>query len=149
LRKASVKDLNSINRVIELCLSNRPVSDRIKKITLSSLLFDLTDLNYMAVWVVGEPVTGVLGLQKIDEGMLLHSIYVDPSKSNQGIGSELFRHARQLTATSNQGRLIVKAFSESIGFFKKIGFTPSDILDYPHTFEMAIVNQSVLLHQST
>jgi len=138
LRKASVKDLNSINRVIELCLSNRPVSDRIKKITLSSLLFDLTDLNYMAVWVVGEPVTGVLGLQKIDEGMLLHSIYVDPSKSNQGIGSELFRHARQLTSTNNQDRLIVKAFSESIGFFKKIGFTPSYILDYPHTLEMTV-----------
>ena len=138
LRKASVKDLNSINRVIELCLSNRPVSDRIKKITLSSLLFDLTDLNYMAVWVVGEPVTGVLGLQKIDEGMLLHSIYVDPSKSNQGIGSELFRHAHQLTSTNNQDRLIVKAFSESIGFFKKIGFTPSYILDYPHTLEMAV-----------
>ena len=92
----------------------------------------------MAVWVVGEPVTGVLGLQKIDEGMLLHSIYVDPSKSNQGIGSELFRHAHQLTSTNNQDRLIVKAFSESIGFFKKIGFTPSYILDYPHTLEMAV-----------
>ena len=135
MRKAGVEDLNSINRVIELCLSNRPVSDRIKKITLSSLLFDLTDLNYMAVWVVGEPVTGVLGLQKIDEGMLLHSIYVDPSKSNQGIGSELFRHARKLTAKNNKDRLIVKAFSESIGFFEKIGFTPSDILNYPHTLE--------------
>jgi N-acetylglutamate synthase-like GNAT family acetyltransferase len=138
LRKADVKDLNSINRVIELCLSNRPVSERIKKITLSSLLFNLTDLNYMAIWVEGEPVIGVLGLQKIDEGMLLHSIYVDPSKSNQGIGSKLFRHARQLAATNNQDRLIVKAFSESIGFFKKIGFTPSYILDYPHTLEMTV-----------
>ena len=135
LRKAGVKDLNSINRVIELCLSNRPVSDRIKKITLSSLLFDLNDLNYMAVWVVGEPVTGVLGLQKIDEGMLLHSMYVDPNNFNQGVGSELFRHARKLTAKNNKDRLIVKAFSESIGFFEKIGFTPSDILNYPHTLE--------------
>ncbi len=103
----------------------------------------------MTVWVVGEPVIGVLGLQKIDEGMLLHSIYIDPSRSNQGVGSELFRHAHQWTATGNQDRLIVKAFFESIGFFKKIGFTPSDILDYPHTFEMAVVSQSVLLHQST
>ncbi|MGY9000327.1 MAG: GNAT family N-acetyltransferase [Rhodospirillales bacterium] len=130
--------MNSINRVIELCLNNRPVTERIKKLTLSSLLFESTDLNYMAIWVVGEPATGVLGLQKIDEGMLLHSIYVDPSKSNQGVGTELFRHARQLTANNNQDRLIVKSFSESVGFFKKIGFTPSYILDYPHTLEIVV-----------
>ena len=138
LRKAGVEDLNSINRVIELCLANRPVSGRIKKLTLSSLLFKSTDLNYMAVWVKGMPITGVLGLQKIDEGMLLHSIYVDPSKSNQGVGSELFRHAYQLTAKSNQKKLIVKAFFESIGFFRKLGFSPSDILDYPHTLEIVV-----------
>ena len=138
LRKAGVEDLNSINRVIELCLYNRPVTERIKKLTLSSLLFESTDLNYMAIWVVGEPATGVLGLQKIDEGMLLHSIYVDPSKSNQGVGTELFCHARQLTANNNQDRLIVKSFSESVGFFKKIGFTPSYILDYPHTLEIVV-----------
>jgi N-acetylglutamate synthase-like GNAT family acetyltransferase len=138
LRKAGVEDLNSINRVIELCLNNRPVTERIKKLTLSSLLFESTDLNYMTIWVVGEPTTGVLGLQKIDEGMLLHSLYVDPSKSNQGVGTELFRHARQLTANNNQDRLIVKSFSESVGFFKKIGFTPSYILDYPHTLEIVV-----------
>jgi N-acetylglutamate synthase-like GNAT family acetyltransferase len=138
LRKAGVEDLNSINRVIELCLYNRPVTERIKKLTLSSLLFESTDLNYMTIWVVGEPATGVLGLQKIDEGMLLHSIYVDPSKSNQGVGTKLFRHARQLTANNNQDRLIVKSFSESVGFFKKIGFTPSYILDYPHTLEIVV-----------
>ena len=138
MRKAGVEDLNSINRIIELCLSNRPVSDRIKKLTLPSLLFEPTDLEYMAIWVAGEPVNGVLGLQEIDEGMLLHSIYVDPSKSNQGVGTELFRHARQLTANNNQDRLIVKSFSESVGFFKKIGFTPSYILDYPHTLEIVV-----------
>jgi N-acetylglutamate synthase-like GNAT family acetyltransferase len=135
MRKACVEDLNSINRVIELCLSNRPVSDRIKKLTLPSLLIEPTDLEYMAIWVVGEPVTGVLGLQEIDEGMLLHSMYVNPNKSNQGVGSELFRHAHQLTVQNNKDRLIVKAFSESIGFFEKIGFTSSDILNYPHTLE--------------
>ena len=138
MRKAVVEDLNSINRVIELCLANRPVSDRIKKITLPSLLFEPIDFNYMTVCVMGEPVVGVMGLQKINEGMLIHSIYVDPFKSNQGVGRELFRHARQLTAKDNQDRLIVKAFSESIGFFEKIGFNPSDILDYPHTLEMTI-----------
>ena len=138
MRKAGVEDLNSINCVIELCLSNRPVSDRIKKLTLPSLLLEPTDLDYMAIWVMGEPVTGVLGLQKINEGMLIHSMYVDTSKSNKGVGRELFRHARQLTAKDNQDLLIVKAFSESIGFFEKIGFTPSDILDYPHTLEMTI-----------
>jgi N-acetylglutamate synthase-like GNAT family acetyltransferase len=135
MRKAGVEDLNSINRIIELCLSNRPVSDRIKKLTLPSLLFESTDLEYMAIWVAGEPVNGVLGLQEIDEGMLLHSMYVDPNNFNQGVGSELFRHARKLTAKNNKDRLIVKAFSESIGFFEKIGFTPSDILNYPHTLE--------------
>ena len=138
LRKATCGDLRSINHVIEHCLSNRPVSERIKKLTLTSLLFEPTDLNCMDVWVAGEQVNGVLGLQKIDEGMLLHSIYVDPSKSNQGVGKKLFRHAHQLTVRNNQGLLIVKAFSESIGFFKKIGFTPSRILNYPYTLEMAV-----------
>ena len=138
MRKAGIKDLNSINKIIELCLSNRPVSDRIKKLTLSSLLFKPTDLDFMAIWVIGEPITGVLGLQKINEGMLLHSIYVNPSSSNQGIGSELLDHAYQYTLISNQNKLLVKAFYESIGFFKKTGFTPSNILSYPHTLEMAV-----------
>ena len=138
MRKAGIKDLNSINKVIELCLSNRPVSDRIKKLTLSSLLFKQDDFDYMAIWVAGEPITGVLGLQKINEGMLLHSIYVNPSSSNKGVGSELLHHACLYTVMSNQNRLIVKAFYESIGFFKKIGFTPSNILDYPHTLELTV-----------
>ena len=135
MRKAGVEDLNPINRVIELCLSNRPVSDRIKKLTLPSLLFEPTDLDYMDIWVLGQPATGVLGLQEIDEGMLLHSMYVDPSKCNQGLGRKLFRHARQLSEKKNVDRLIVKAFSESIGFFEMFGFTTSDNLDYPHTLE--------------
>ena len=138
MRKAGNKDIDSINKIIELCLSNRPVSDRIKKLTLSSLLFKPTDLDFMAIWVVGEPITGVLGLQKINEGMLLHSIYVNPSSSNQGIGSKLLGHAYHYTLKSNQNKLLVKAFYESIGFFKKTGFTPSNILDYPHTLELAV-----------
>ena len=138
MRKAGIEDLSSINNVIELCLVNRPVSDRIKKLTLSSLLFEPTDLDYMSIWVVGEPIIGVLGLQKIHEGMLLHSIYVNPSSSNKGIGSELLSHACTFTIKSNQNRLIVKAFYESIGFFKKTGFIPSNILDYPYTLELAV-----------
>ena len=138
MRKASVNDLKSINKIIERCLSNRPVSNRIKKLTLSSLLFEAADLDYMAIWVAGEPIMGVMGLQKISQGMLLHSIYVDPSKSHQGVGSELLHHARHYTALRNQERLIVKAFWESIGFFTKIGFAPSNILDYPHTLELAV-----------
>ena len=138
MKKAGIKDLNSINKVIELCLFNRPVSDRIKKLTLSSLLFKPTDLDYMAIWVVGEPITGVLGLQQINEGMLIHSIYVNPSCFNQGVGSELLHHACQYTVMTNQNRLIVKSFYESVGFFKKIGFIPSNILSYPHTLELAV-----------
>jgi N-acetylglutamate synthase-like GNAT family acetyltransferase len=138
MKKAGIKDLKSINKVIELCLLNRPVSDRIKKLTLSSLLFKPTDLDYMAIWVVGEPITGVLGLQQINEGMLIHSIYVNPSCSNQGVGSELLNYAYQYTVMTNQNKLIVKAFYESIGFFKKTGFTPSNILNYPHTLELAV-----------
>ena len=92
----------------------------------------------MAIWVAGKPIMGVLGLQKIRQGMLLHSIYVDPSKSNQGVGSELLHHACLHTLLSNQDRLIVKAFWESTGFFTKIGFAPSNILDYPYTFELAL-----------
>lgn len=138
MREAGIKDLDSINKVIELCLSNRPVSDRIKKLTLSSLLFEPTDFDFMSIWVVGEPITGVLGLQKIYEGMLIHSIYVNPSSSNQGIGSELLHHAYQYTLLSNQNKLLVKAFYESIGFFKKTGFISSNILDYPHTLELVV-----------
>ena len=138
MRKAEVKDLYAINDIIERCLSNRPVSDRIKKLTLPSLLFEATDLDYMAVWVAREPITGVVGLQKVDQGMLLHSIYVDPTRSNQGVGSELLNHAQNYAFQCNQDRLIVKAFHESIGFFTRLGFTPSKILSYPYTFELYV-----------
>jgi GNAT superfamily N-acetyltransferase len=92
----------------------------------------------MAVSIVGGTDSWSAGTKKIDEGMILHSMYVHPFKSNQDVGSKLFRHAHQLTKTNNQYRLIVKAFSESIEVFKKIGFTSSDILDYPNTLEIAV-----------
>ena len=138
MRKPRIEDIHSINKIIELCLSNRPVSDRVKKLTLSSLLLKPSDLDYMTVWVVGEPIVGVLGLEKIDMGILLHSIYVNPSYSNQGIGSQLLHHACQYTVLSNENKLIVKAFYESVDFFKKTGFISSNILDYPHTLELAV-----------
>jgi len=138
IRKASQNNLNEIKRVIELCISGRPVTDRIKKLTLPSLLLEETDFNFMDIWVAGDPLVGVIALQEIKEGMLLHSLYVDPEAGGQGIGTELVNQAMKLTQEAGQERLLVKAFAESVSFFQKVGFTPSDILDYPHTLQINI-----------
>lgn len=131
-RAANTSDLDAIKSVIRSCVMNRPVSERVKKLTLPSLYLEPGDFDFMTIWIAGEPIAGVLALQEIDEGMLLHSLYVDPSVSGQGVGSQLARTACELTRATNQRRLIVKAFPEAVGFFEKVGFTKTNIIDYPH-----------------
>ena len=138
IRKASLEELAEINSIIELCVDGRPVTDRIKKLTLPSLRLEPTDFKFMEVWVSGIPISGVLGLQEIKEGTLLHSLYVDLEAGRKGIGSALVKKAIQSTRKTNQHRLLVKAFAESVSFFEKAGFTPSDVLDYPYTLEMSL-----------
>jgi N-acetylglutamate synthase-like GNAT family acetyltransferase len=135
---ANLNDLTAMNAVIRKCVSNRPVTDRIKKLTLPSLLLEETDFNFMDIWVAGDPIVGVIALQGTKEGMLLHSLYVDPKASGNGIGTELVNQAVKLTKEAGQERLLVKAFAESVRFFQKVGFEPTDVLDYPHTFGMSL-----------
>ena len=44
----------------------------------------------------------------------------------------------KLTREGGQERLLVKAFAESVSFFQKVGFKPTDVLDYPHTLGMSL-----------
>lgn len=97
IRKASLEELVEINSIIELCVDGRPVTDRIKKLTLPSLRLEPTDFKFMEVWVSGIPISGVLGLQEIKEGTLLHSLYVDLEAGGKGIGSALVKKAIQST----------------------------------------------------
>ena len=138
IRKASTEELANINRVIALCVAGRPVTDRIKKLTLPSLLLEETDFSFMDIWLAGDPIVGVIALQEIKEGMLLHSLYVDPEAGGKGIGTELVNQAVKLTKEAGQERLLVKAFAESASFFHKVGFEPTDVLDYPHTLQINI-----------
>ena len=71
--------------------------------TLPSFLFESIDFSYMTVCVIEKPFVGLLRLQKIDQGMLLHSISVNPSKSNKGIVSKIFRDDCQLAIMNKQG----------------------------------------------
>lgn len=138
IRKASTEELANINRVIALCVAGRPVTDRIKKLTLPSLLLEETDFSFMDIWLAGDPIVGVIALQEIKEGMLLHSLYVDPEAGGKGIATALVDQALKLTRKLGQERLLVKAFAESVSFFQKVGFKPTDVLDYPNTLEMSL-----------
>lgn len=137
-RLAINSDIETINLVIEHCVMQRPVSDRIKKLTLPSLYLEEADLEMMVVRVAGDPIVGVFALQSMNSGALLHSLYVDPVSSGNGLGYSLIRAAMRLSKEAHYPKLIVKAFPESVGFFERVGFKASKVLDYPHTLEMSI-----------
>ena len=84
----------------------------------------------------------MIALREMEAGVLLHSLYIDPKAAGKGVGRSLVNKAIFLTLETNHSRLIVKAFKEAVGFFTKVGFVESDILDYPYTLELSVQGKS-------
>ena len=147
IRQANESELKVINDIIRACVFAWNLSDRVKRLTVSSYQYDSFDLEYFETFVAidsSKRIVGVATLEKINTlilpegqtGLLLHGLYVDPTFQNQRIGQQLLQFACQRVKSEELDGLLVKAQVNANSFFKQQGFEHLPVIDadkdYPH-----------------
>jgi len=153
LRPAIPADLGAINVLIERAVSTWKLPARVMRLALPGYRYTPHDLEQFQV-VVAEDADGtVLGVAAWEPasardlpagttGLLLHGLYVDPSRQHAGVGSELLDAATDAARAQGVDGLLVKARPEAEGFFRARALTPLAATDagrhYPHRFWKAV-----------
>jgi N-acetylglutamate synthase-like GNAT family acetyltransferase len=131
LRQAAPDDLPALNRVVEASFMTWELPERVKRLSLPSYLYNEMDLRHLQIMlaerdaaVVGvaawEPA-GAVDCPAGSHGLLLHGLYVDPGDMHAGIGTRLLEAAREAASLQGFDGILVKAQSDSVGFFERLG----------------------------
>lgn len=145
LRPAVPEDLSSINAIIARAIESWALPERVKRLTLPSLQYNQTDLDFQDLWVAELEKT-IVGMSTWEEAgrsdcldnsptLLLHGIYVDPEAQGQGVGKTLFRQAEAASQAMAMAGIIVKAQKGSEGFYRAMGMSPLPVTDASRHFE--------------
>lgn len=132
LRPASQSDLDALNAVIEAAVMTWDLPERVKRLSLSSYRYTTLDFAHLNIVVAEDArhnIVGVAAWEPADTkdapaghtALLLHGIYVHPQHQQQGIGSQLFKAAKDATRQYHYDGLLVKAQAEANGFFQAQG----------------------------
>jgi N-acetylglutamate synthase-like GNAT family acetyltransferase len=139
LRQAAPEDLPAINRVVEAAFMTWELPERVKRLSLPSYLYDEMDLRHLQI-VLAERDAAVVGVAAWEpagaadcpagsRGLLLHGLYVHPGHMHAGIGTRLLEAAREVASLQGFDGILVKAQSDSLGFFERQGMQPLAVED--------------------
>lgn len=147
IRKAKESELKVINDIIRACVFAWNLSDRVKRLTVSSYQYNSFDLEHFEIFVAidaSKRIVGVAALEEVNSlhlpkgqtGLLLHGLYVDTTFQNQGIGQQLLQFSYKRVKSEKLDGLLVKAQVDANSFFKQQGFTHLPVInadkDYPY-----------------
>jgi len=132
IETATLTDLEGINHVIKAAIMQWKLPERIKRLSLSSYLYNELDLKHLDILIVkqNEQVIAVASLEMAEikntplhkSGLLLHGLYVHPANQQQGIGKQLLFEAEKIARIKNVSGLLVKAQKDAVDFFLKQNF---------------------------
>jgi GNAT superfamily N-acetyltransferase len=143
---AAPSDLNSCNAVITAAVMAWPLAERLRRLALPLLRYDLADLACYQLLLAVEQ-QAIVGVAAWDnrtilaspraDGALVHGLYVLPAEQGQGVGrlllADIAARARQLQRSG----LLIKAERVAVGYFEHLGLEPLKIeqpADYPYRF---------------
>ena len=147
VRPAKGEDLTSINQIITDCVYRWDLSDRVKRLTLQSYLYDSHDLDHLDIFVAtnkGGDMLGVAALESANSsdlpanlsGLLLHGLYVAPEYQRKQVGNKLMDHSMEHVKQQQMQGLLVKAQPDANSYFEKQGFECLPVnninKDYPY-----------------
>ncbi len=78
-----------------------------------------------AVWVIGDPVTGVISLTEDGDSLLIENVAVDPSAQGTGSGRRLMDFAEQEAARRRLSRLTLytnEVMTENYAIYTHLGY---------------------------
>jgi N-acetylglutamate synthase-like GNAT family acetyltransferase len=147
IRPGTRDDLDAINAVIESAVLNWPMAERVKRLSLSSLKYDATDLSHLEAYVCerGNEIIGVATLDhhhgNEDSQGLLHGLYVLPIVQGQGIGRRLLRETFENARRHNLDTVFVRAERVSAEYFRHQdleSIEPANDAAYPYLFSKTL-----------
>ncbi|MCH8529658.1 MAG: GNAT family N-acetyltransferase [Saccharospirillum sp.] len=145
VRPAVPADLDDINAIIARAIQGWDLPERVKRLTLPSLQYSVTDFGFQSLWVAENdsiPV-GMAAWQEaspIDRintspSLLLHGIYVNPDAQGYGVGRRLFAQSEEAARARGMAGIVVKAQKGSEAFYQAMGMTPMPVTDAVRQFE--------------
>jgi GNAT superfamily N-acetyltransferase len=81
------------------------------------------------IWVVGDPVVGVIVLIGQDDGLLVENVAVSPAAQGTGIGRQLMEFAEQRARALGLRRLRLytnEVMVENLAFYARLGYAETD-----------------------
>lgn len=140
VRQALVTDLDSINRVIEAAVMTWVLPERVKRLSLPVYRYTRHDFVHLCMVVAENRRQNILGTAAWEEAdpkdapegrraLLLHGIYVEPSRHRRGIGRHLFTAAEAAVVERGCDGILVKAQQDATGFFESLGMHSLPVAD--------------------
>lgn len=138
IRPADEIDLDALNRVIEVAVMTWALPERVKRLSLPVYRYTRQDLAHLGMVVADDQQGRVVGVAAWEEAdpkdapaghsaLLLHGIYVDPSRHRQGIGRQLFAAAEAAVSRYQCDGLLVKSQQDATEFFISLGMRRMDV----------------------
>ena len=149
LRPLASVDLDSANAVVEAAIMTWDLPERVKRLSLASYRYDAHDLEHVTLMGAVDADDAILGVAAWEpasvadapdgaKGLLLHGIYVVPTRYHAGIGSRLIVAAIQAARQARFDGVLVKANPDAQRFFLANGLrqlaTEDARRDYPYRF---------------
>jgi GNAT superfamily N-acetyltransferase len=123
VRQATEADLESIHAVIRAAYAK--YLSRMPKLPAPVLRDYRSAVEAGAVWVTGNPITGLISLIPDGDSLLIENIAVHPSAQGTGLGSRLMRFAEQVASDRNITRLTLythEVMTESQAVYLHLGY---------------------------
>lgn len=149
IRPAQTGDIAALNGIIERAITTWNLPERVKRLSLPSYRYQAHDLGHLHIVVAADAAHEIIGVAAWEaanprdltagkRGLLLHGIYVDPTKQKQGVGSRLLEAALAAARAEGCDGLLVKAQADASGFFAARGMARLPVenpeRDYPHRY---------------
>lgn len=131
------RDLTRVNQLVAAATESWGLSDRVRRLSLPSLLYNQDDLEHMTILVaqnhecrdiavaLWEPAAGWEALPGFNTA-LLHGLYVVPCGQGTGVGSRLLTTVCEQMSNSGFESVVGKVWRSADRFFSRRGFAPVD-----------------------
>jgi predicted N-acetyltransferase YhbS len=144
IRPAVEIDLDQINHLITASIAGWNLSERVKRLALSSYHYKPDDFKHFELWVAQNDnnIAGIIALdkqltsnQKHQSALLVHGLYVLPECQRQHIGSQLIGLAHQRASDLGAEGILLKAIRDAENFFSAIGMKKQPVIDSQRDYD--------------
>lgn len=143
--EADAGELHAVNRVVSDSIVSWGLPERVRRLALPSLSYNETDLQHMTIILLTNSEQKGIAIAAWEEasrseipencrGALIHGLYVVPEYQQRGLGTRLIELVAKRMAGLNNDGMAVRAWRDSLAFFRSRGFEPMHSETAPDTF---------------